>query len=60
MSRQLNENFQVELIDFTQKRLPLTHAPKIQKTVSSNATFNQFGRALYKLRKSFINRPDEK
>lgn len=45
--------FEVELHDFTMKRLNLEHNPKIQDTVDPGACFNTFGKALLKLRKTF-------
>lgn len=46
--------FEVERIDFTMKRLNLEHNPRTQNTIEAEGCFNTFGRALLKLRKSFL------
>lgn len=54
MEKQINEMFPVERLDFTNKRLPLKHNPKVQSTEGKKFTINQIGRALLKFRRSFI------
>lgn len=50
-----NYKFEIDLIDFNQKRLGLVHAPRSQSTEwDPDSTFTGFGKALLKLRKSFI------
>lgn len=49
--------FEIDLIDFTQKRLNLNHDPKTSSTIKVRSSFNAFGKAIVKLRKSFI--PDQ-
>lgn len=55
MSKTTHHTFEIELIDFSKKRLGLTHNPKTLSTEhAQDSSFNAFGQALYKLRKSFI------
>lgn len=54
MERLNPPQFDVELIDFRQKRLNLDHNPRTESSIKVKSSFNAFGRALVKLRKSFI------
>lgn len=47
-------------IDFSSKKLNLVHSPKIQGTVTTNATVNEQGEALVTFRKSFLPTDIEK
>ena len=46
--------FEYAPIDFSVKRLGLTHDPRVQASIKPRGTLNSFGRALVALRQSFI------